>query len=225
MRTANRALGLAVLCALAPGVGVATSTPSALELELKVALEQHDREFGGEGYSAAYRHLATTTLRGRLTPKSEILDGEWDGYETCQEPPLELKWKSPIDFEAFEYAEPEVGIVIRGAEAWLLYHPSREFGIEHPGRPDCDAADGIAPGTWVARSFFFEDLAEGAQDALDAPIYFEDDRDSWGGFVVAVLPLNELRAGVPIPVSVTYESDSEVFTIRMRIEGVVAPIP
>jgi hypothetical protein len=213
------------LCGLLPWVGTAASAPGSLGLELRVTLEQNDREFGGEGYTATYQHHATTTLRDRRTPKTEVEDANWDGYETCQDPPLELKWQSPIVFDDFDYAEPEVGVIVRGSEAWLLYHPAREFGVEHPGRPECDAGDGIPPGTMVAKSYFFDDLAEGAEPKGDFPVYFEDERDFWGGFVLAVLPLNELEAGEPIPLSVSYESDTDFLSIRMSIEGTTTPIP
>ncbi|MCZ6671470.1 MAG: hypothetical protein O7C75_00885 [Verrucomicrobia bacterium] len=196
----------------------------SLSLDMRVTLEQDDREIL-EGYTATYNHSAITTLRGRRTRNTEVRNAKWDGYETCDDPPLELKWQSLIIFDDFPYAEPEVGVVVRDTEAWLLYHPAREFGVKHPGRPPCGPGDGIPPGTLVPKSYFFDDLAEGAEPAGDFPVYFEDESDSWGGFVLAVLPMNELEAGRSIPLSVSYELVTGIFTIRFRIEGTITPIP
>ena len=176
-----------------------------------------------DGYTATYNHSAVTTLRNRLTRNTEYRNVKWDGYETCDDPPLKLKWQSPMVFYDFEYAVPEVGVVVRDADAWLLYHPPREFGVEHPGRPPCGSGDGIPPGTMVAKSYFFDDLAEGSEPAGNFPVYFEDESDACGGFVLAVLPMNELEAGRPIPLSVSYEYVTDFFTIRMRLEWTITP--
>lgn len=202
---------------LACGQSVAQSG-DRLEVELRIELEQEDREFGLEGYVARYDHQAVITL-DRSTLDSKIMSTHWQGFEHCVDPPLEIEWESEIVFDDFDYAVPEVGVLVRGDDVWLLYHPAREFGVVHPGRPPCGSGDAIPLRSMVAKPFFHGDLQDGAEPISDHPVYVYDDSESWGGFVLAVVPLATLQNGETVPISASYELADDLLLIRMRVEG------
>jgi hypothetical protein len=212
----------AVFAALSLACGGFTAQGGGrFDADLRVRMEQEDRELG-EGYTATYRHRVTIGLGG-LQSDTAYSESSWEGFETCHDPPLEIDFESEIVFDAFRYSEADLYALRRGSEVWLLYEPAREFGVEHPGRPACDSGDAIQPGTRVAKSFFHADLQDGAQPAPDFPVYHYDDEESFGGFVLAVIPLSELQSGTTGPLTTVYEAEMEIFDIRLSVEAVVTP--
>lgn len=200
----------------------ASAQIGALEFEARVVLEQDDHASSGERYLANYLHRATVTLR-RTTLKSEIDDTAWEGSEICSEPPLDIAWKSEIDFDPFDFEEPEVGVLVRDGKVWILYHPAREFGVIHPGRPPCDSGDGILRGAMVAKSFYHGDLEEGANPIGDLPVAVYDEDEAFGGFVVAVVSLDQLESGVSRAFDAHYRFSDQGFSIGMAIQMKVTP--
>jgi hypothetical protein len=200
----------------------ASAQIGALEFEARVALEQDDPAGTGERYLAHYLHLATVTL-GRTALKSEIHDTTWEGSEICSEPALDIAWESEISFDPFDYEEPEVGVLLRDGKVWILYHPAREFGITHPGRPPCDTGDGIPRGAMVAKFFYHGDLEEGATPIGDFPVAVYDEDEAFGGFVVAVVSPDELQPGVSRAFDADYRFSDQGFSIGMAIQMKVTP--
>jgi hypothetical protein len=213
----------AVLVAGVLGWGQAASAQTgALEIEARVTLEQDDRASTGEQYLANYLHQATVTF-GRATLKNSIHDTAWEGSETCFEPPLELDWESEISFDGFDYEEPEVGLLVREGKVWILYHPAREFGVTHPGRPPCDTGDGIRAGAMVSKFFYHGDLEEGATPIGDFPVAVYDEDEAFGGFVVAVVSLDDFEPGVARALDAHYRFSDQGFSIAMAIRMKVTP--
>lgn len=203
--------------------GGLTAQPSErFEVELRVRLNQEDREFGGEGYTASYRHKVTVGLGG-TEYQAELTESAWKGYETCQDPPLRIEFESEIDFEALRYNPPDLYALLRGPDVWFLYRTAREFGVQHPGRPGCEGASAIAPGSWVAKNFFSADLEEGAAPEGDLPAYDYDEGKAIGGFVLGVVPLSELESGKTRAFTTTHEAKSDVFEIALRVQVSVTP--
>lgn len=71
----------------------------------------------------------------------------------------------------------------------------------------------------MAKSFYYGDLEEGAAAAGDHPVYLWEDREAFGGFVLAVVLRSHLRPGEPIPVEATYEVAAEGMLIRLVVKG------
>ncbi|MDH3254666.1 MAG: hypothetical protein OEM62_06725 [Acidobacteriota bacterium] len=188
-----------------------------LHIEVNVRLEQDDRS-SGQGYVASYRHRAVHTTSDFIR-ESTVLDTAWKGHETCYEPPLRIEWESAIDFEDFRYNDPVFHAVWRDEAVWLLYDPALEFGVTHAGQPGCN--DGIEPGTMVEKRFFTGNLQEGAAPNGDLPVYLRDEESAVGGFVLLVLPLEELEDGRTFPIAVDYEAEEPDFDIAMRLHGEV----
>ncbi|MFQ5790491.1 MAG: hypothetical protein ACE5JI_08460 [Acidobacteriota bacterium] len=217
LAVASAFAALAVACG-----GLTAQGRHRFDVELRVHLDQEDREFGGEGYTASYRHRATIGLGG-LKLQDDYTESTWKGFETCQDPPLQIDFESEIDFDALRFSEPDLYALRRGSNVWFLYQTARELGVRHPGRPACDAGDGIPPGTWVAKNFFSSDLEEGAAPAGDFPVYYDDEEEAIDGFVLAVIPLSELESGANRTFTTTYEAKSDIFDIGLRVEASVTP--
>lgn len=218
MRSSPRlAVGLAALVGCGPIGCLTAASAGRLEVELRIELAYEDREFGIEGYTATYVHRSTVSPPA-LRFDTAFRNISWSGWERCTEPPLTVDWQSGIDFDDFAYDEPELIALRRGEEIWLLYEPAREFGVEHSGRPACDAFDAIAPGTWVTKNFFSADLAEQAQPAGDFPVYAFDDKEATGGLVLAVISGDDLDSG-PHPIDITYEADTDLYRLAFRAIG------
>ena len=206
---------LALLALFGCNVG---SRAQVIAIDLQVRLEQ-DEGSGEEGYVASYRHRGVQTTSD-LIRESSVLDATWSGYETCYEPPLRVEWKSGIDFESFGFDEPDVHVVIRGADVWFLYDPALEYGVEHPGMPACDSGGAVAPGTTVEKRFFSGDL-EDVTPSGDLPVHLRDEELSVGGFVLTVVPLDRLKLAEKIPIAVERLLEDGDFRISLRVDGTV----
>jgi hypothetical protein len=201
----------------------ANAQVGSLAIEAILEIEQDESASSGEKYLARYVHEATVTLGG-LTLSSKIHESAWKGWEVCFEPPLDIEWESEISFDAFDYEEPEAGVLVRNGYLWILYHPAREFGVKHPGRPPCDSGDGIASQTMVAKAYYHGDLEEGAEPIGGFPVAVYDESEAFGGFVVAVVPLGELRPGASREHDAEYRFTDHEFSIGLAIRMKVTPL-
>ena len=155
---------------------IAAQAGPRLTVKLQIEMDYEDLEFGHEGYVSSYAHGATLTLTG-FTFDSEITQTMWDGFEVCIEPPLRIEWKSDMAFEDLDYTAPVMRALVRGDQVWILYAPAREFGVEHPGRPECNSGAYVPAGQMVAKHFFEADLADLAPPRGDFPVFIYDEED------------------------------------------------
>jgi hypothetical protein len=190
---------------------------SKLEIEIEVRLVQNEPGTG-EGYVVSYDHRAVHTTSD-LALESTVSNTSWSGYETCFEPPSRIEWDSAVDFESFGFDDPDFHVVVRNGDVWLLYEPALEFGVVHAGRPACDSADGIAPGTTVGKRFFSGDLVEAAALADENPAYLRDDGLAVGGFVLAVAPPERLTSSEGVQISVERTVEEDDFRISLDVKG------
>jgi hypothetical protein len=202
-------------CDITPGAG------RGVKIEMQVTIEQKEETF--EGYTAHYTHEASVA-RGGITLNSEISNTLWEGYETCQEPAWYIEWDSEIDFEDFRYNEPFFTLLEREGKAWILYEPALEFGVLHPGSPQCVSADSIPAGTWVAKNFFIGDLSDRAVPQGDFPVYYYDQELAAGGFVLATIPLESLESGQTLNFNINYQATEPGFSISLSVTFSVTPL-
>jgi len=201
---------------------IAAQARPHLAVELQIEMDFEDLEFGHEGYVSSYAHGATLTLAG-FTHDSEITQTMWKGFEVCIEPPLRIEWESDMDFQDLAYTAPVMRALVRSDKVWILYAPSREFGVEHPGRPECNSGAHVPAGQMVAKHFFEADLADLAAPQGDFPVFIYDEGEAFGGFVLATWSLAELQAGDLKIIDISYEGADSMLKIALRARGSVTP--
>ena len=201
---------------------IAAQAGPRLTVKLQIEMDYEDLEFGHEGYVSSYAHSAALTLTG-FTFDSEITQTIWEGFEVCIEPPLRIEWESDMDFEDLAYTAPVMRALVRGDQVWILYAPAREFGVEHPGRPECNSGAYVPAGQMVAKHFFEADLADLAPPQGDFPVFIYDEEEAFGGFVLATWSITELHAGDPKTIDISYEGADSMLRIALRVRGSVTP--
>jgi len=201
---------------------IAAQAGPRLAVELQIEMEYEDLEFGLEGYVASYAHTATLTLAG-FTLDSEITRARWKGFEICYEPARHIEWDSDIDFENLAFTAPRMRALARGDQVWILYAPTREFGVEHPGRPPCHTMSVISDSETVLKHFFEADLADLATPQGDFPAFIYDEDEAFGGFVLAAWSLIELQSGGTQQIDIDYSGADSMLKIALRVKGTVTP--
>lgn len=201
---------------------IAAQAGSRLAVELQIEMEYEDLEFGLEGYVASYAHTVTLTLSG-FTLDGEITQSNWEGFEVCYEPTRRIEWDSDIDFEDLAFTAPEMRALVRGDQIWILYAPSREFGVEHPGGETCHSMSVTTDREMVTKHFFEADLGDLAAPQGDFPVFFYDEDEAFGGIVLAAWPLAELQSGGTQQIDINYAGADSMLRIALRARGTVTP--